>query len=78
MATVTNDLQTVSPVMVGDDFGATADAGWRRADDPWWPYLPVVLGAALVALGAMLFSPGGDSTPAPCAAACAPAPDNSR
>jgi hypothetical protein len=57
----------MSPVLLSDDFGGAMTADSDLGSDGRWPWLLAILGAALVALGALAFSPTGDDGRAPCA-----------
>jgi uncharacterized membrane protein YdcZ (DUF606 family) len=65
VSTVVNELHTVSPV-------AAVSAGPDIGGEPWWPYVPALVGAALVAFGAMLFTPDSGTAPTSCSDHCAP------
>lgn len=66
------DVQSLGVVAFGDDFGGPVTAGPDVADDAWWPWVLVVLAAATVALGAILFTPDAASGSAQCQVATCP------
>lgn len=68
------DVQALGLVAFGDDFGGPVTAGPDVADDAWWPWVLVVFAAAVVVLGAILFTPDADSGRAQCQVATCPPP----
>jgi hypothetical protein len=71
------DVHSLGQVTFADDFGGAMTVDSDLGTDGRWPWVLAILGAALVALGAVAFSPHSDEgvDRAPCAqTVCVPAP----
>lgn len=60
-------IESVGQATVADDFGGALTAESDLGSDRRWPWALAMLGAAVVALGALAFSPDSDNGNNPCA-----------